>query len=148
MTPVLLIDVNVLVLSFWPDLQGASGVREWLTGVANSSEAYCVPDASWSGFIRIVTNPRIFREPAAISEALDLVEVLRGRPNHVPLAPGAGYWPIFVQLCRDADVRADLVPDAYLAALAIETGSELITADRGFGRYPGLRWRHPLSERA
>jgi uncharacterized protein len=60
------------------------------------------------------------------------------------LAPGPRHWEIFVRLCAAAGVRGSLVPDAYLAALAIESGSEWITTDRDFRRFPGLRLRHPL----
>jgi uncharacterized protein len=51
---------------------------------------------------------------------------------------------LFLNLCRSADARGSLVAGAYLAALAIETGSELITTDRDFARFAGLHWRHPL----
>lgn len=53
------------------------------------------------------------------------------------------HWERFAQLCRTLSLRASLVPDAYLAALAIEERAELVTFDRGFARYPGLRWRSP-----
>jgi len=58
--------------------------------------------------------------------------------------PGGRHWDIFTRLCRNVSARGNLVPDAYLAALAIESGSELITTDRDFSRFPSLRWRHPL----
>ncbi len=59
-------------------------------------------------------------------------------------APGPRHWEIFVRLCRAVRVKGNLVQDAYLAALAIESGSEWITTDRDYSRFPGLRWRHPL----
>jgi len=66
-------------------------------------------------------------------------------PSCVPVVPGPRHWSIFCRLCREASTRGNRIPDAFLAALAIESGSEWITTDRGFGRFPGLRWRHPLS---
>lgn len=69
---------------------------------------------------------------------------LRTLSNCVPIAPGPRHWSIFCHLCREAGAKGNLVPDAFLAALAIESGSEWITTDRGFSRFPGLRWRHPL----
>jgi predicted nucleic acid-binding protein len=60
----------------------------------------------------------------------------------VIVAPGPRHWGIFAGLCRSGGAQGNLVSDAYLAALAIESGSELVTADRGFARFPGLR--HPL----
>jgi uncharacterized protein len=65
-------------------------------------------------------------------------------PNCVLVAPGARHWGIFCRLCDQAGVRGNLVPDAWLAALAIETGCEWITTDRDFSRFEGLRYRHPL----
>lgn len=58
-----------------------------------------------------------------------------------------GNWEIFTRLCRGSDVRGNLVPDAFLAALAIERGAALYSADRAFARFAGLRWHHPLEER-
>ena len=78
-------------------------------------------------------------------EALAFVDELTSAPNRVFVRPGARHWGIFMNLCRLPGTRRNLVTDAYLAALAIESGSEWITADRDFGRFPGLRWRHPLA---
>lgn len=62
------------------------------------------------------------------------------------VAPGPRHWEIFDRVCRAVDAKGNLVPDAYLAALAIESGSEWITSDRDFSRFPGLRWRHPFAD--
>lgn len=69
---------------------------------------------------------------------------LRDQPNVVDVRPGPRHWEIFQRLCVGAGARGNLVPDAYLAALALESGSELVTSDRDFSRFSGLRWRHPL----
>ncbi len=108
--------------------------------------AYGVSDLVLSGFVRIVTHPRVFAYPSRPDRALEFASVLRQQPNAVPLAAGPRHWEIFVRLCRDAGAKGNLVPDAYVAALAIESGSELVTTDRDFARFPGLRWRHPLRE--
>lgn len=100
-----------------------------------------------SGFLRVVTHPRVFRPPTPTERALEFADALRGRPSAVPLAPGARHWPIFARLCRELALRGNLVADAYLAALAIESGSEWITTDRDYARFPGLSWRHPLEPR-
>lgn len=97
-----------------------------------------------SGFLRIVTHPRAMRRPASTETALAFADTLREQPNTVTLSPGPRHWGIFARLCREARATGNLVPDAYLAALAIEHGAELITTDRGFARFPGLRWRPPL----
>ena len=91
-----------------------------------------------------MTHPRIYAEPTPIEHALDYVESLRSHPNSVVIAPGADHFDIFRQLCASVAANGNLVPDAYFAALAIESGSDWITDDRDFARFPGLRWRHPL----
>jgi toxin-antitoxin system PIN domain toxin len=98
-----------------------------------------------SGFIRIVTHPRIFTVPTPLDAALDFTARLKAHDNCLLVEPGTRHWDIFVDLCRSSGARGNLVPDAYLAALAIESGCEWITTDRDFARFPGLRWRHPLN---
>lgn len=100
-----------------------------------------------AGFLRIVTHPRVFTPPTPLARALEFVEALRGQPNAVPVAPGARHWQIFGRLCRESGARGNLVADAYLAALSVESGSEWITTDRDYSRFRGLRWRHPLAGR-
>ena len=141
---VILPDVNVLVYAYRPDVQGHAAHREWLNAVVDSDQPFGVADLILSGFVRVATHPRILRPPCSLAEALEFAEHLRRQPNCVPLAPGPRHWEIFTGLCRTADVKGGLVTDAYLAALAIETGSEFITSDRDYARFPGLRWRHPL----
>ena len=116
----------------------------WLGEVARSDAAFGLADLVLSGFLRVLTHPRVFRSLTPLEDALSFVEGLRGRPTCVAVAPGPRHWQLFVSLCRRVGAKGSVVPDAYLAALAIESGSEWITADRGFARFPGLRWRHPL----
>lgn len=126
-------------------MPGHAGFSEWLASVVNGDAVYGMSDLVLSSFIRVVTNPRVFNEPTLFDEALAATQALRTRPNCVLLSPGPAHWDIFVKLCQDAGAKGDLVADAYLAALAIESGSEWVTTDRDFSRFPGLRWRHPLS---
>jgi len=99
-----------------------------------------------SGFVRVVTHPRVFDPPDTVAAALAFANAVRAQPTAVLVAPGERHWEIFERLCVGAGAKGNLVPDAYLAALAIESGSEFVTTDRDFSRFPGLRWRHPLSD--
>ena len=110
----------------------------WLEAVARGDAAFGLSDLMLSGFVRVVTHPRIFAPPTPLNDALIFVERPRQRPNSVSIAPGSRHWDLCTSLCRPADARGNLVPDAYLAALAIESGSEWVTTDRGFARFPGL----------
>lgn len=141
----ILLDVNVLVYAFREGAPQHAAYADWLRQAAAAEEPCGVDDAALSGMLRIVPNPRIFDTPAPIAQALAFVEPLRGQPSVIPAKPGPRHWSVFARLCNEAGAKGDLIPDAWLAALAIESGSELITADRGFARFPGLRWRHPLA---
>ncbi len=140
----LLVDVNVLVYAFRRDSVEHSRYEAWLDDLRDGDQAFGMADLVLSGFLRIVTHPRIFADPSAIDRALAFAEQVRGSPQCVGVSPGPRHWDIFCRLCRVAGARGNLVPDAYLAALAIESGSEWVTCDRGYGRFPGLKWRHPL----
>jgi len=137
-------DVNVLLYAYRQLAPDHQRYRAWLEAVVNGDSAYGVADLVLSGFIRIVTNPRAAMPPSTTEEALTFVDRLRKAPACVVIAPGPRHWQIFTDLCRHTGATANLVPDAYLAALAIESGCEWITTDRDYARFPGLRWRHPL----
>lgn len=141
----ILCDVNVLVYAHREDAVDHTRYAAWLDEALDSEQAYGVSELVLSRFIRIVTNRRMLTAPATISEAVAFADELRQQPNAVHLSPGSRHWDVFARLCREANATGNLVPDAYLAALAIEHGAELITTDRDFARFPGLRWRHPLA---
>lgn len=138
-------DVNVLVAAYRPELLVHDACSDWLRRTLGSDEAFGVSEFVLSSFLRIVTNPRIFESPAPFEQALAFANILRTRPNAVPVTPGERHWSVFSRLCQSVDAKGDTVPDAYLAALAIEWGAEWITLDRGFARFPDLRWSHPLA---
>ena len=140
----LLTDVNILVYAYREDAVDHERFKDWLQELLNGNEAYGVSDLVCSGFLRVVTHPAIFNPPSPIGDALAFLEQVRSQANCVVITPGARHWRIFADLCRSAGVRGNLVPDAYLAALAIESGSEWITTDGDYGRFPGLRWRRPF----
>lgn len=137
-------DINVLIYAYREGAPEHAAYGDWLAGAVGGDLSFAMSDLVLSGFLRLVSNPRIFNPAVPLSEALDFTNALRGRPNCVHVEPGPRHWAIFEQLCRSARAKGNLIPDAYLAALAVEHGCELITADRDFARFPGLRWRHPL----
>jgi len=143
---VILLDANVLVYAHREDAPDHVAYMKWLQEAIGSEAPFGISDLILSGFLRVVTHPRVFRIPSPMGAALTFADTLRDRPNCVPVSPGARHWEIFANLCRTTGVKGNLVPDAYLAALAIESGSEWITTDRDYSRFPGLRWRHPLGK--
>jgi uncharacterized protein len=142
----ILFDVNVLINSVNTQIEDHSRFKEWFDRLGQSHEAFGCFDLVLSAFIRIVTNRKVFPKPLSLTDALVVSEGIRSLPNCVLILPGSRHWSIFVDLCRKVGAKGNIVPDVYLAALAIESGSEWITCDRGYARFPGLRWRHPLDD--
>ena len=139
-----LLYVNVLLYAHREEASEHARYREWLESLLSGDEAYGMADLVLSGFVRIATHPKVLDPPTPLDIALAFVEEVRGQPNCVPVNPGVRHWSIFTRLCRQVNARGNLVPAAYFAALAIESGSEWTTTDRDYSRFPGLRWCHPL----
>jgi len=144
---VLLIDVNVLVYAHRQDTVDHRAYRKWLDDVLGSDGAFGVADIVLSGFLRVVTHPRIFKTPSSPDQAFAFATELRAAPNARLIEPGPRHWEIFERLCRDTAARGNLLADAFLAAIAIERGCEWITTDGDYARFKGLRARHPLRGR-
>ena len=110
-----LLDVNVLLYAAMPESPEHPKYKAWLDSQINGSAPFGLCDPVLSAFLRIATNARV----------------------------GAGHWKIFIDLCRGINAVGNVVPDAYLAALAIEHGHEFVTNDQGFRRFANLKWRTP-----
>lgn len=140
----LLCDVNILVYAHREDSENHAEYLKWLSDLINSDESFAVSELVLSGFLRIVTHPKVFNPPSSLNDALEFINTIRELENCKVVTPGERHWDIFQKLCQHSNAKGNLIPDAYHAALAIESGCEWITADRGFSRYQGLRWRTPL----
>jgi toxin-antitoxin system PIN domain toxin len=137
------VDVNVLVDAHRPEARRHDAVRAWLDTARRGPEPLGVPRFVASGFLRVVTHARIFREPTPLPIAIEFVDALLASPAVTTLDPGDRHWPIFVGLCTDLDLRGNDLSDAFLAAIALEHGSTWVTSDLGFRRFPGLRTEAP-----
>jgi uncharacterized protein len=140
----ILIDVNVLVYAFREDAPNHDAFRHWLEEQLDGDSVFGVSELALSGFLRIVTHPRIFDPPTPLETAVEYADTLRSQPNCIVVSPGPRHWAVFIRLCRMAGARGNLIPDAYFAALAIESGNEFVTTDRDYSRFQGLRWRPPF----
>lgn len=139
-------DVNVLVYAYRREAEDHAAYAAWLNGVVAGSEELGLVDAVLTSFVRIVTNPRILAKPAPTADALRFVTALRTSARARPLHATPATWNRFEEITRgDRAVRGNLVPDAWLAAIALSHGSRLATADRGFARFTGLDWFEPLA---
>jgi toxin-antitoxin system PIN domain toxin len=138
------VDVNVLVYAHRVDSHRHREYQRWLEDARRGDEPLGLSDVVLSGFIRVVTHPRVFQEPSTLEMSLRFVDLLKSSPSATPLSPGDRHWRLFSTLCQQAGARGNQIPDAFLAALALEAGATWVTTDRGFARFPGLTWAHPL----
>ena len=136
-------DVNILVHAFRSDASDHQLCRGWLQKVIDSGTRFGVSPLALSGTVRITTHPKVFARPSPLTEAMSFCEALLARENCAVVRPGPTHWSLFVRLCRDSDARGNLVPDAWFAALAIESGCEWISLDRDYSRFPDLHWSLP-----
>lgn len=143
----ILCDVNVFIRAHKEGTDQHEHFAKWLTEALEGDETFGVSEHVLSAFVRIVTNRRAFDPPSSLDDALAFADQVRDHGNVSLVSPGPRHWHIFMRLCREAGAKGNLIPDAYFAASAIESGSTWITTDRDFARFPGLRWRHPLAQR-
>ena len=140
----ILADVNVLAYAHRTDAVHHREFLGWLNDVISGDSPFAVSEFVLSSFLRIVTHPKIFNPPSSLDKAVQFADLLRSHSHAILIQPGARHWGIFTRLCRQAKAKGNLVPDAYLAALAIESGSDFMTTDKDYSRFEGLHWRHPL----
>ena len=116
----------------------------WITRLATGPEPFALSVLVLSGFIRVVTNPRVFDPPSTLDQSFAFVSALVERPAARIVGPGPDHLAILERLCRESGATGKLIADAQHAAVAIEHGCTMVSTDSDFNRFPGLRWQHPL----
>ena len=140
----ILVDANLLVYAHVKSFRHHAKARDWLDTRINAAAPVGLPWPSLLAFVRVVSNPRIFDRPASVPAAWRQVESwLATKSVWVPL-PTERHQRVLAPLMARAEGRANLVPDAHLAALAIEHGLVLCSTDGDFARFDGLEWQNPL----
>jgi uncharacterized protein len=141
---VIAVDANLLVYAHVSSYDQHEPAREWLDGQLASGPRIGLPWPSLLAFVRLETNPRLFTEPESIGDAWAQVEAwLEAGPSWVPV-PTPRHQGVLGGCLASATLRANDVPDAHLAAVAIEHGLKLATTDSGFARFEQLEWFNPL----
>jgi toxin-antitoxin system PIN domain toxin len=140
----MLLDANLLIYAVDAESTLHSRARAWLEEALNGPRRVGLPWVSLVAFVRIVTNPRAVRDPLDGASAWQFVDDWLSAPAAWVPAPGPGYPDTLGRLVRELDLRGNLVSDAALAALAIEHGLSVVSADSDFARFPGLTWTNPL----
>jgi uncharacterized protein len=138
-------DVNPLIYAHRDDAVEHLEYAAWLRRVVAGPAPLGLSELVLFGFIRIVTNRRVFQQPTTTANAFAFVAQLLAQPNVVRIRPSQRHWSIFHEQCKATGATGTLVADAHHAALVIEHGGEWLTNDADFARFPGLRWRHPLA---
>lgn len=138
-----LVDVNVLVGAMRSDAPRHAVMRQALEALRLAPEPFALCDPVLSGALRVLTHPRVFDPPTPTAAAIAFVRVVRESPNALVLAPGPRHWTLFLRLIESLPVAGNLVSDAWIGALALEHGCEVLSDDADFARLPGVRWRRP-----
>lgn len=142
----LIADLNLLLYATNSDVAQHPRARRWWESVLGGDE---VVGLAWTvvlGFVRISTNPRIMPTPLTSAQAVAIVGSWLAEPSVRMVEPTERHWGILSGLIESVGTAANLTSDAHLAALAIEHGATLCSADRDFGRFKHLRWHNPLGD--
>lgn len=139
-----LVDANLLLYAYDADSPHHPAARRWLEGEISSGRPVRFALVTLLAFVRIASDRRVFERPLAAAAACAIVESWLAAPNVRLLDPGPRTWRHLAAVCADAQARGALVMDAHLAALALEHGAAVVTTDRDFRRFDGIRSSNPL----
>ena len=140
----ILVDANLLVYAHVASLPQHPAALSWLDQKLNGAAIVALPWQSLLSFARLVTNPRLFERPSSVAAAWAQIEDWLNCPVVQIPVPGSRYREILARLMLSSVDRSNLIPDAELAALAIENGFVLYSSDRDFARFTELKWKNPL----
>ena len=133
-------DVNLLVYAVDESSTFHTAANAWLDEILSSTNpvGFCYP--AILGFVRLVTNGRVFSNPLSLEEAANYVDRWLGQPNAGIVVPMSRHWPLVKELLRDAGTAGNLTTDAHIAALALEHGYTVYSNDADFGRFQKVKW--------
>ncbi len=141
-------DVNILIYAHREDERTHEAYREWLEQLVNGREPFALSTLAAVGFVRIVTNARIYRATTPLPAALATIDAIAAARRCQLLGPGPRHWQLFAQVSREAGAVGKAVADAQHAAVAIEHGARWVSRDADFARFErsGLNWQHLVLE--
>ena len=139
----LLVDANVLIHAVNADSPNHRESRQWLDAALQGGEPVGFAWVALLAFFRVATNPAVLSDPLTVDEATDQVRAWVGAPGAIVVEPSPRHADILAGLLSGTGTAGNLVNDAHLAALATEHAGQIVTFDRDFGRFPGVRSRRP-----
>ena len=140
----ILIDANILIYAHVKTMEQHQRSKEWLDQMLNGPAPVGLPWPSLLGFLRLVSNPRVFEKPESIQKAWLQVKSWLSAPRVWIPCPTKSHAEVLAKFIPLTKGMPNLIPDAHLAALAIEHGVILCSADKDFARFEGLRWENPI----
>jgi len=141
----ILVDANLLLYAANRAAPEHAIARPWLDSQLSGTARVGLPWPALLAFLRLATNPLVVRHPATMTAAWQQVhEWLGADPVWIP-GPSDRHTDLVGGFCRESWMTSRLVPDAHLAALAVEHGLTLCSTDGDFARFPGLSWQNPLA---
>lgn len=139
------VDANLLIYAVDESAARHQRARAWLEEMLSAAETVGFAWVVMLAFVRLTTSPRIFETPLTPSQALDHVDRWLAQPCAAVVQPTDRHPALLRELLADAGTAGNLTSDVHLAAIAIEHGAELCSADTDFARFPRLRWTNPLA---
>jgi toxin-antitoxin system PIN domain toxin len=140
-------DLNLLLYAVNVDAPQNRQAARWLSASLSGDEPIGLTWIVLVGFVRISTHPRVFRSPLPAKRAVSFVDAWLSRRPVTVIEPGLNHWKILSSLLLESGTAGNLTNDAHLAAMAIERGATVMSADGDFSRFRGLRWENPLLAR-
>ncbi|MCM2257767.1 MAG: type II toxin-antitoxin system VapC family toxin [Vicinamibacteria bacterium] len=141
----ILVDANLLIYAIDKDSPQHKPARKWIEAALSGSDTVGLAWGVILAFLRLTTRPGILQRPMSADQAIAYVDEWLALPNVEIVQPGETHWSVFRNLLHAAGSAGNLTSDAHLAALAIERGATLCSADNDFRRFPGLRHENPLA---
>jgi toxin-antitoxin system PIN domain toxin len=143
---VIVVDVNLLIYAVDQGAPHHEGAHHWWLSMLAGRETIGLPWSTVLAFARLTTNPRVFTHPLTTDQAFDLLEAWTAHHHVVPVEPTPRHLPLVRGFLEATGTAGNLVTDAHLAAIAVEYGATLCSADADFIRFPGLKWTNPLAK--
>ena len=140
----ILIDANLLIYAVDSDSSHHKPARKWLEATLSSTTEVGLAWIVVLAFIRITTRQGIMRDPLSVEAAISYVESWLRQPFVETVVPGEGHWPILRSLLKSSGSAGNLTSDAHLAALALEYGADIYSADHDFKRFLVISHINPL----
>ena len=137
-------DTNILIYAHNDRSEHNETAQRWWRDCLLGEDLIGLPWVVTMGFVRVTTHARILEEPLTLGQAMDFMDEWFEAPTVIPIDPGPNHLTYLRRNLEASGVGGNLVPDAHIAALAMEYQAEVHSHDSAFGRFPGLRWHDPI----